>query len=51
MLKNWLREPLLHFLLIGVALFIFYTSQNDNVLADSNRIVISEAHIERISMF
>ena len=48
MLSKYLREPLLHFLLIGAALFIFYTLQNDDVLADSNRIVISEAQIDHL---
>ena len=49
MLSKYLREPLLHFLLIGAALFIFYTLQNDDVLADSNRIVISEAQIDHLA--
>ena len=30
MLKKWLREPLLHFLLIGAALFVFYNLQTDD---------------------
>ena len=28
MLKRWLREPLLHFLLIGIAVFAVYTYMN-----------------------
>ena len=49
MLKNLLREPLLHFLLIGAALFLVYSLQNDDVPDDgSNRIVITEAHIDRL---
>ncbi len=48
MLKKWLREPLLHFLLIGAALFILYGLQNDQPVNNENRIVISEANIDRL---
>ena len=49
MLKNLLREPLLHFLLIGAALFVVYYLQNEpGTDGDSNRIVITEAHVERL---
>ena len=48
MFKKWLREPLLHFLLIGAALFILYGLQNDQPADDGNRIVISEADIDRL---
>jgi len=48
LLKKWLREPLLHFLLIGAALFILYGLQNDKPAEDGNRIVISEADIDRL---
>ena len=48
MLKKWLREPLLHFLLIGGALFLLYGLQNNGQVVDSNRIVISEADIDRL---
>ena len=47
-MKRWLQEPLLHFLLIGVALFaLFYQVADPEEVAD-NRIVISEADIERM---
>jgi hypothetical protein len=46
--KNWLREPLLHFLLIGAALFILYGLKNDQPVDDGSRIVISEADIDRL---
>jgi parvulin-like peptidyl-prolyl isomerase len=46
--KKWLREPLLHFLLIGAALFILYGLQNDQPVNDDNRIIISEANIDRL---
>ena len=48
MLKKWLREPLLHFLLIGAALFILYGLQNDQPVDDGNSIIISEADIDRL---
>ncbi|MEA1889837.1 MAG: peptidylprolyl isomerase [Pseudomonadota bacterium] len=48
MLKKWLREPLLHFLLIGAALFILYGLQNDETVDNDTRIVISEADIDRL---
>ena len=49
MLKKLLREPLLHFLLIGATLFFVYSLQNDQLPNDDdNRIVISEAHIDRL---
>lgn len=50
MLKKWLREPLLHFLLIGSALFFIYGIQNDGIVDDNKRIVISEADINRLIM-
>ena len=47
MLNKWLREPLLHFLLIGGALFLLYSLQNDGFVEQNNRIVISEADLDR----
>lgn len=46
-LKRLLREPLLHFLLIGGILFVAYNLQNEG-LVENNRIVISEAEIDRL---
>ena len=46
-LTTLLREPLLHFLLIGAALFFFYNLQNEGRV-DNNRIVISEAQINHL---
>jgi hypothetical protein len=43
-----MREPLLHFLLIGAALFLLYGLQNDDTVNDSNHIVISETDIDRL---
>ncbi len=48
MLPKFLREPLLHFLLIGAALFLFYSLQNDN-RTDSNLIVFDEARINHLA--
>jgi len=48
LLKKWLREPLLHFLLIGGALFFIYGMQNEGFVDDNNRIVISESDIDRL---
>lgn len=49
-MKKWLREPLLHFLLIGFALFLFYGYKNDGYVDYDNRIVISKADISRLQM-
>jgi len=46
-LDTLLREPLLHFLLIGAALFFIYNLQNESVV-DNNRIVISQAKIDHL---
>ena len=46
-LTTLLREPLLHFLLIGAALFLFYNTQNEGRV-DNNRIIISEAQINHL---
>ena len=47
-MKRWLQEPLLHFLVIGAALFaLFYQVAEPEEIAD-NRIVISEADVNRM---
>jgi len=46
-LKKLLREPLLHFLLIGAVLFFIYDIQNEDIV-DNNHIVISEAQINHL---
>jgi len=48
LLKKWLREPLLHFLLIGAALFVLYGLQNDEAVGDDRRIVFTDADINRL---
>ena len=46
--QKLLREPLLHFLLIGAALFVLYDLQNEDTVDDSRQIVISQAEIDRM---
>ena len=46
-LHTVIREPLLHFLLIGSAIFLVYSLQNEG-RPDNNRIVISEAQINHL---
>ena len=47
-MKRWFHEPLLHFLLIGAAIFVlFYQVAEPETVAD-NRIVISEGDIDRM---
>ncbi len=47
MLKNWLREPLLHFLLIGAILFLVYDLQNSGEPGqETNQIIISQVSID-----
>jgi hypothetical protein len=48
MIKKLIREPLLHFLLIGAALFVLYDLQNEDTVDDSRQIVISQAEIDRM---
>jgi len=45
--RTLLREPLLHFLLIGAALFLFYNLQNEGRI-DNERIVINKAQINHL---
>jgi len=47
LLNKWLREPLIHFLLIGGLLFLAYGLQNEDLI-ENDRIVISNAEIDRL---
>ena len=51
-LRQLLREPLLHFLLIGAGLFIAYRMFNPIAASDlpSNRIVLTQADLAQMSM-
>ncbi|MBF8269488.1 MAG: hypothetical protein HW386_1197 [Gammaproteobacteria bacterium] len=46
--KQWLREPILHFILIGFALFLYhhYTARDSG---DERRIVVSQAEIDNLA--
>ena len=44
-----LREPLLHFLLIGVGLFWLYSQLQPAVDDDSNRVVVTSSQIEQLA--
>jgi len=50
LLKKWLREPLLHFLVIGTLLFVIYGLQNDGISDQSKRIVFTSADINRLAL-
>jgi hypothetical protein len=49
-MKKWYKEPLLHFLVIGVVIFAVFSIANKEEVADSgNKIVVSSAEIKRLS--
>ncbi|MES0351046.1 MAG: peptidylprolyl isomerase [Desulfobacteria bacterium] len=49
-MKKWCKEPLLHFLAIGVMIFVVFSIANKEEAAVSgNKIVVSSAEIERLS--
>ena len=45
---NWLKEPLLHFLLIGAALFAIYYEVGNRGGDPDDRIVVTAADVERL---
>ena len=45
-MRSFLRDPLLHFLLIGAALFLIFELSDDPAGPESGRIVISSGQIE-----
>jgi len=45
----WLREPLLHFLLLGAALFLLYRAMNGGEAATPRSIVVSESRVEALA--
>lgn len=47
-MTRWLKEPLLHFLLIGAGLFMLYAWQTDDDALRPDQIVFTEAHIDRL---
>ncbi|MBW1899645.1 MAG: peptidyl-prolyl cis-trans isomerase, partial [Deltaproteobacteria bacterium] len=49
-MKKWIKEPLLHFLIIGALIFVFYSIANkDEVAVSDKKIVVTYAEIERLS--
>ena len=44
-----LREPLLHFLIIGAALFIIFYQINDTQIKTDNRILITQSDLDRLA--
>ncbi len=46
-MTRWLKEPLLHFLLIGTGLFMLYGWQTDDDALRPDQIVFTEAQIDR----
>jgi hypothetical protein len=48
-IKRLSREPLLHFLLIGVALFVFYNLTNEQGSEAPNRIVVNSGQVEQLA--
>jgi hypothetical protein len=49
LINKWLREPLLHFLLLGAAIFAVYGYLTPEAEDNSHKIVISAADIDRIA--
>jgi len=47
--RSWLREPLLHFLLIGAALFVAFRFVDGGRSAAPQEIVVSEARVEALA--
>lgn len=48
-MNKMIREPLLHFLLIGAALFVVYAAVQEEEIDNSQQIVISTSDIERLA--
>jgi peptidyl-prolyl cis-trans isomerase C len=46
---RWLREPLVHFLIAGTAIFAFYAWRGDAVDVSDRRIVVREAQVQRLA--
>jgi hypothetical protein len=49
-MKKWHKEPLLHFLIIGAAIFVVFSVVNrDELSVSDNRIIVTAAEVERLS--
>jgi hypothetical protein len=50
-MKKWCKEPLLHFLVIGALIFVLFSIVNkDEITVSDNKIVVTAAEIERLSV-
>lgn len=47
--QRWLREPLLHFLLLGVLLFVLFEWLGGDTGPMSNRITVSQAQVQQLA--
>jgi len=47
--RGWLREPLLHFLLLGVLLFVLFTWLGGDTGPMSSRITVSQAQVQQLA--
>jgi len=48
-MRSWLREPLLHFLLLGCALFVLYGWVGGRAQGDGANIVVTRGQIEQLT--
>ena len=48
-MKKLLREPLLHFLMLGAALFAVWLWKKDGAGGDSRRIVVTQARVRQLT--
>jgi peptidyl-prolyl cis-trans isomerase C len=48
-IARWLREPLVHFLIAGAAIFAFYAWRGDAVDAGDRQIIVREAQVQRLA--
>ena len=49
MIKKYLQEPLLHFLVLGGLIFLFYAYVNDGFTEENKKIVISQAKQDQLT--
>jgi hypothetical protein len=47
-LRKVLREPLLHFVILGAALFVVFNWMDDTAGAGDNRIVVTPGRVEHL---
>jgi len=48
-IKKYLQEPLLHFLVLGGLIFLFYATVNDGFTEEEKKIVIPQAKIDQLT--